>query len=168
MGSLSQRIACMSCRLYFKTGVWPVWRAWDFAQPRPRRRLRLPCLSARSFAPGSSVTYRPGMPIAPAARVISIRLLSTTAGASTTLPFAPCAFASKPTQSIAQSTSATPRTSATISPSRSCLVRSIGSKPTFLAWASRSWFMSPISTAAAPRMRADAAAARPTGPAPAT
>src|SRR5216684_4908039 len=47
-------------------------------------------------------------------------------------------FASKPTQSIAQSTSGTPRTSSTNSPRRSCLVRSIGSKPTFLAWASRS------------------------------
>jgi hypothetical protein len=34
MGSLSQSIACMSCRLYFSTGVWPVWREWDFAQPR--------------------------------------------------------------------------------------------------------------------------------------
>src|SRR5258708_6527439 len=31
MGSLSQSIACMSCRLYFSTGVWPVWREWDFA-----------------------------------------------------------------------------------------------------------------------------------------
>jgi len=31
-----------------------------------------------------------------------------------------------------------------------------------VAWVSGSWFMSPITTAAAPRMRADAAAARPT------
>jgi len=39
----------------------------------------------------------------PAARVISIRLFSTTSGGSTTLPSVPCAFASKPTQSIALS-----------------------------------------------------------------
>src|SRR5438874_5232610 len=34
IGSRPHRIACMSCRLYFSTGVCPVWKLWDFAQPR--------------------------------------------------------------------------------------------------------------------------------------
>src|SRR5258708_700561 len=43
-----------------------------------------------------------------------------------------------------------------------------GDKPTFLAWLSRASFMSPIMITAAPRSWAEAAAASPTGPAPAT
>ncbi|MCY1186163.1 hypothetical protein D9M73_270030 [compost metagenome] len=52
----SHMMACISWRLYFITGVWPVWKLWDFAQPRPKRMLRLPILAAASTAPGSSVT----------------------------------------------------------------------------------------------------------------
>ena len=54
----------------------------DLAQPRPKRMLKEPILAAASTAPGSSVTYRPGMPILPATRVICISELSTLAGAS--------------------------------------------------------------------------------------
>jgi hypothetical protein len=45
MGRRSRSIACMSCRLYFSTAV--KW-CGTFAQPRLRRRLRLPCLAACS------------------------------------------------------------------------------------------------------------------------
>src|SRR5205807_448666 len=41
---LSLRIACMRARLYFITGVWPVVKVWDFAQPRPMRILSEPIL----------------------------------------------------------------------------------------------------------------------------
>src|ERR1700730_10524591 len=39
IGSRLQRIACISCRLYYSTGVCPVWRLWDFAQPSPKRDI---------------------------------------------------------------------------------------------------------------------------------
>src|ERR1700730_3941285 len=52
----AHRIACISCRLYFSTGVCPLCRLCDFAQPRPKRRLSIPRRAAFSFAPGSSVT----------------------------------------------------------------------------------------------------------------
>ena len=41
IGSRSCRMACMSWRLYFSTGVWPVWKDCAFAQPRPNRSDRL-------------------------------------------------------------------------------------------------------------------------------
>jgi len=56
MGRRSCRMACMSCRLYLRTGVWPVKKRCDFAHPRPKRMLRLPVWAALSWAPGSSVT----------------------------------------------------------------------------------------------------------------
>jgi len=48
--------ACISWRLYFRTGVCPVWNDCALAQPRPKRNDRLPCFAALSTAPGSSVT----------------------------------------------------------------------------------------------------------------
>ena len=59
-------------------------------------------------------------------------------------------------------------TAAMSSPRSLLFVRSIGVNPTFAACFNRSGFMSPIMTTAAPRICAEAAAARPTGPAPAT
>lgn len=50
---------------------------------------------------------------------------------------------------------------------RGVLDRSAISKPCFLAWARRVGLTSPTITTAAPSRRAEAAAARPTGPAPA-
>ncbi len=56
----------ISWRLYRMTGHCPVVKTCDLAQPSPMRMLRLPLLAASSTPPGSSVTYRPGIPIAPA------------------------------------------------------------------------------------------------------
>ena len=106
------------------------------------------------------------MPMAPPARVIVISALRTVAGASSVC-WVPCPRASKPTASIDASTSGTPRICSMSSSSLSLFVKSTGSNPTDFACARRSGFMSPISTTAAPRICADAAAARPTGPAPA-
>src|SRR5207249_5595675 len=50
---LSWRIACMRARLYFITGVWPVVKVWDFAQPRPMRILSEPIWASLSTPPGS-------------------------------------------------------------------------------------------------------------------
>ena len=44
----------------------------DFDQPRPNRNDNAPFAARLSCGSGSSVTYRPGMPIEPAARVTSI------------------------------------------------------------------------------------------------
>src|SRR3979409_82314 len=61
---------------------------------------------------------------------------------------------------MTESTVGSPTTAATCSPRRSCLVRSIGTKPTFLAWRSRASFMSPIMITAAPRSWAEAGGPR--------
>ena len=150
------------------TGVWPVKKLCDLAQPRPRRTDRLPCLAAASVAPGSSVTYRPGMPILPATRVTSISEFSTVAGASSCEPLCPWPRASKPTQSMAQSTSGSPRMAAICSPSEVSSDKSTVSKPTARACCRRAGLTSPTIVTAAPSKRAEAAAAMPTGPAPAT
>ena len=97
----------MSWRLYFITGHWPVCSEWLLAQPRPMRMPSMPVLALCSFAPGSSVTYRPGMPSAPPARVTSMIAFRTVAGCSC-LASLPWPWASKPTQSTAESTSGTP------------------------------------------------------------
>ncbi|MOA22440.1 hypothetical protein D3C78_1429960 [compost metagenome] len=163
----SHMIACISWRLYFMVGVWPVWKLWDLAQPRPKRMFRLPCLAALLTAPGSSVTYRPGIPILPATRTTPISALSTSAGASCCAPSWPWPRASKPTASTAQSTSGSPSRLAICSCSGVSWVRSAISKPWALACARRSGLTSPTITTAAPSRRAEAAAASPTGPAPA-
>ena len=105
------------------------------------------------------------MPSFPPARVIDMIEFSTVAGAS---PPPPWALASKPTASTAQSTSLTPRTCATWSSRLASLPTSTVSHPNERACASRSWLRSPTTTTAAPSSCADSAAARPTGPAPAT
>ena len=64
------------------TGHWPVTNECDFAQPSPSRSDSEPTLAASSTPPGSPVTYSPGMPIAPPARVRSISEFSTVAGIS--------------------------------------------------------------------------------------
>ena len=51
------------------TGHWPVANVCDFAQPRPMRMPSTPVLASSSTPPGSSVTYSPGMPMRPPARV---------------------------------------------------------------------------------------------------
>ncbi|MNJ55868.1 hypothetical protein D3C77_513870 [compost metagenome] len=163
----SHMIACISWRLYFITGVCPVWKLCDLAQPRPKRMLRLPIFAAASTAPGSSVTYRPGIPILPATRTTPINELSTVAGASCLAPAWPWPRASKPTASTAQSTSGSPSRLAICSCSGVSWDRSAISKPWALAWARRTGLTSPTITTAAPSRRAEAAAARPTGPAPA-
>src|SRR6218665_3254873 len=163
----SQRMACISARLYFITGVWPVKKLCDLAQPNPRRMLSAPCCAALSTAPVSSVTYRPGMPILPAARVTSINELRTVAGASACEPAWPWPRASKPTASTAQSTSGVPRICAICSASVASLDRSTVGKPTLRACSRRAGLTSPTMTTAAPSSRADAAAATPTGPDPA-
>ena len=105
------------------------------------------------------------MPSAPPARVMSISELSTVAGASRSASL-PWPRASKPTASTPQSTSGSPRI---------CAIWSLGSpwetstvsQPKLRAWASRSALRSPTITTAAPSSCAEAAAASPTGPAPA-
>ena len=82
MCTLSARIAFIRPRWYCITGHWPVVKACDLAQPRPSRIDSEPIFAASSTAPGSPVTYRPGMPSAPPAAVISISEFSTVAGAS--------------------------------------------------------------------------------------
>ena len=79
----------------------------DLAQPTPMAIDSEPSLAASSTAPGSPVTYRPGMPSLPAARVTPISEFSTVAGASPAP--SPWPRASKPTQSTAASTSGSPR-----------------------------------------------------------
>src|SRR4029453_9512578 len=101
--TLSWRIAIISCRLYFITGHWPVVKECDLAQPSPIRIDSDPTLAGSSTAPGSPVTYSPGMPSFPAARVMSMMVLSTVAGASPWEPSWPWPRASKPTQSTAAS-----------------------------------------------------------------
>src|SRR6202012_3191728 len=90
------------------TGHWPVVNESDLAQPVPSDSDSEPILAASSMPPGSPVTYRPGMPIAPPAAVTSISEFSTVAGASCASAL-PCPRASKPTASTAASTSGTPR-----------------------------------------------------------
>jgi hypothetical protein len=162
---LSCRIAIISCRLYFITGHCPVVKDSDFAHPVPRLIDRDPFFAASSTAPGSPVTYRPGMPSAPPAAVMSIRELSTVAGASWEASL-PCPRASKPTASTPQSTSGTPRICSICSAGEPFETSTV-SQPKLRAWASRCSFMSPTITTAAPSRCAEAAAARPTGPAPA-
>src|SRR6266511_2280038 len=158
----------MSCRLYFMTGHWPVVNECDLAQPRPMRMDSEPTLAGSSTAPGSPVTYRPGMPSFPAERVMSMIELSTVAGASPCEPSRPWPLASKPTQSTAASTSGTPR-SCSIAPLTSSVSdRLMVSQPKLAAWASRSALTSPTITTAAPSRWQEVAQASPTGPAPAT
>src|SRR6266851_241048 len=137
-------------------------KEWDLAHPSPRRIVRFPRFAASSLAPGSSVTYRPGMPIAPAARVASISWLSTTAGSS----FPPCPLASKPTQSTAQSTSGTRKIFSSCSLMEPLCERSIVSQPNEWACSSRARLKSATITTAAPSRNAADAVASPTGPAP--
>jgi hypothetical protein len=89
-------------------GHWPVKKASDLAQPSPMDRDSDPSLAGSSTAPGSPVTYKPGMPIRPAARVMSIIVLSTVACRSVAAS-SPWPRASNPTASTAASTSGTPR-----------------------------------------------------------
>src|SRR6185437_15774684 len=139
----------------------PGGEALGLGPARPMRIDNDPSLAASSAAPGSPVTYRPGMPSLPAARVTSMIELSTVAGASWP-ESEPWPRASKPTASTAASTSGTPRI---------CSIWSFGSpvdtstvsQPMARALASRSSFRSPTMTTAAPSSCADTAAARPTG-----
>jgi hypothetical protein len=82
MCALSFRIICIRPWWYFITGHCPVVKLCDFAQPRPIRIDSEPSLAASSTAPGSPVTYRPGMPSYPATLVTSMIELRTVAGAS--------------------------------------------------------------------------------------
>jgi hypothetical protein len=43
-------IACISWRLYFITGVCPVWKLCELAQPKPKRTLRLHIFAAAATA----------------------------------------------------------------------------------------------------------------------
>jgi hypothetical protein len=166
--TLSWRIAIISWRLYFITGHWPVVKEWDLAQPSPIRIDSDPTLAGSSTAPGSPVTYSPGIPSLPAALVMSMTELSTVAGASPWEPSVPWPRASKPTQSTAASTSPDPpRICWSCSRRSSWADRSMVSQPKLAAWASRSLFMSPTMTTAAPSRWAEVALASPTGPAPA-
>src|SRR6478672_1871781 len=106
------------------------------------------------------------MPTAPPARVTSMTVLRTVAGRSCCAS-APWPWASKPTASTAQSTSGSPRSCSSWSLVSPCET-SIVSQPKLRAWASRSFCRSATATTAAPSRYADVAAARPTGPAPAT
>src|ERR1700752_4810485 len=128
------------------------------------RSFSMPFLASSFTPPGSSTTYRPGIPRPPATNVISISSFSTAAGAAS--PLAPCPLASKPTASIAASTTGSPRISAICSPSLSCFEISTVSKPTFFACASLSAWRSPMMITAAPKICALAAAASPPAPAP--
>src|SRR4029453_18545978 len=87
---------------------WRVGKEWDLAQPSPIRIDSDPTLAGSSTAPGSPVTYSPGMPSRPAARVMSMIEVHTVAGASPWEPSVPWPRASKPTQSTAASTSPEP------------------------------------------------------------
>ncbi|MCY1177625.1 hypothetical protein D9M73_179410 [compost metagenome] len=107
------------------------------------------------------------MPILPATRTTPINELRTVAGASCFTPAWPWPRASKPTASMAQSTSGSPSSAAICSCSGVSRDRSAISKPWALACARRTVLTSPTITTAAPNRRAEAAAARPTGPAPA-
>jgi len=60
------------------SGVEPM----RLGHPRPSRIRKLPCCAASCFAPGSSVTYNPGIPIPHAGRVIAMNEFRTVAGAS--------------------------------------------------------------------------------------
>jgi hypothetical protein len=123
----------------------------DLAQPRPIRIDSEPILAGSSTAPGSPVTYKPGMPSFPAGRVMSMIELSAVAGASACEPSAPWPLASKPTQSTAASTSPEPPSSCCSAPRRSSVCdRSTVSQPKLRAWAKRCVFMSPTITTAAP------------------
>ena len=165
MWARSCRIDIISPRWYFITGHCPVTSEWLLAHPRPRRTFRVPVLASASAAPGSPVTYRPGMPSAPPARVTDMIEFSTAAGAS---PPPPWALASKPTASTAQSTSLTPSTSAIWSSRVASWLMSTVSQPKERACPRRSALRSPTMTTAAPSSCAEYAAASPTGPAPAT
>src|SRR5919204_86225 len=144
------------------TGHWPVVNECDFAHPRPSRIDRLPTFAASSMPPGSPVTYSPGMPSWPPARVTSMIELSTVAGASWSASF-PWPRASKPTASTAASTSGTPRICSICCGSGVSLVRSTVSHPKLSACFRRSLIMSPTITTAAPRNCAECAAASPAG-----
>ena len=106
------------------------------------------------------------MPSEAPAREIVMMSLSTVAGASPAP--APWPRASKPTASTAASTSGSPTICSIMSASSLPELRSTVSQPKLAAWASRSAFMSPTMTTEAPSSCAEYAAARPTGPAPAT
>jgi hypothetical protein len=41
IGRRVPKIACMSCRLYLSTGVWPVCNSFDFAQAVPKARTEI-------------------------------------------------------------------------------------------------------------------------------
>ena len=116
---------------------------------------------------GSPVTYNPGIPREPPARVISIIEFSSVAGCST-LAALPCPRASKPTQSMAESTRGSPVIWAICSARDASLRKSTVSQPKLLACVRRSGIISPTMTTAAPNEWQDAAQARPTGPARAT
>src|SRR5664279_3521948 len=92
-----------------------------------------PCCAALSPAPGSPVTYRPRMPSAAPAPVMSISEFSTVAGASCPESF-PCPCASKPTASTPQSTSGTPRICSIWSRGSPCETSTV-SQPCLRAWA---------------------------------
>ena len=131
------------------TGHWPVVKDSDFAQPVPRRMRQRAVLAASSTAPGSPVTYRPGMPSAPAGGGDVHQRIEH--GGRRLLRRRPCPWprASKPTRRRRQSTSGTPRI---------CSIWSAGSPLRHVdgfaaearAWASRSSFRSPTITTAAP------------------
>jgi hypothetical protein len=80
----------------------------------------------------------------------------------------PWPWASKPTQSTAQSTSGTPRICSICWARVASFFRSIVSQPNFFACLRRSGIMSPTMTTAAPSRWQEVAHASPTGPAPAT
>ena len=165
--TISLRIADISCRLYRFIGHWPVAKDSDFAQPKPIRSPKTPDFAFLSIPPGSSVTYRRGIPIAPPARVIFITAFNTFAGFSASV-WLPWPWASNPTQSTAASTSGTARISPICSGSEPSSRKSIVSHPKECACASLSGFISPTTTTDASNRWQQAVHARPTGPAPAT
>ncbi len=107
------------------------------------------------------------MPIAPPSLTMVMQSLRTCAGTSPLAAF-PEPLASKPTQSMAESTVGEPVIAAILSGSSPSERMSIVSQPKERAWSRRSGMASPTMTHAAPRSWHDAAHARPTGPAPAT
>mmetsp|Transcript_19169 Transcript_19169/g.44067 ORF Transcript_19169/g.44067 Transcript_19169/m.44067 type:complete len:210 (-) Transcript_19169:711-1340(-) len=162
-------MACISGRWYFITGHCPVCMLADLDQPKPMRMDKLPYLAASSTAPGSSVTYSPGMPIWPPSRTMPMQSLSTCAGCSGDWPSPPTAArASKPTQSTAASTVGEPVMAWILSSRVPSARTSIVSQPNDLACSSLSGIISPTMTHAAPSRLHEAAHASPTGPAPAT
>ena len=78
-------MACISWRLYFITGHWPV-EVMRLGPAQADADAQIAGLAFSSTPPGSSVTYRPGMPMAPPARVTSISEFSTVAGRSVVHP----------------------------------------------------------------------------------